>query len=229
MEGYIAFADPEYSTNINVDLQGGDFFKIRSAEQIKELQSLSPLPETQKEITEVAKFFSDRNKKLLLGKSASELNFRLTDFTNYDFLHFAVHGLVSGNFSGLREPALALSVPDKVYSRMNDGLLTESEISEFDFTGKHIFLSACKTAADFGAQVNSGFEGIASAFLLAGAAEVFATQWDIESLSAVDIVTQYLENFTIKEQKCVRFEICPVRLCEKNKSTSIFLGALFTV
>ena len=69
MEGYIAFADPEYSTNINVDLQGGDFFKIRSAEQIKELQSLSPLPETQKEITEVASF-SDRNKKLLLGKSA---------------------------------------------------------------------------------------------------------------------------------------------------------------
>ena len=55
-------------------------------------------------------------------------------------------------------------------------------------------------SADFGAQVNSGFEGIASAFLLAGAAEVFATQWDIESLSAVDIVTQYLENFTIKEQ-----------------------------
>ena len=78
-----------------------NFFKIRSAEQIKELQNLSPLPETQKEITEVAKFFSDRNKKLLLGKNASELNFRLTDFTNYDFLHFAVHGLVSGNFSGL--------------------------------------------------------------------------------------------------------------------------------
>ena len=99
--------------------------------------------------------FLGQDQKILTGENATEAKVRLTDFTNYDFLHFAVHGLVSGSFSGLREPALALSPPEEVRSSINDGLLTETEIKEFDFTDKLVFLSACQTASDYGTQINS--------------------------------------------------------------------------
>ena len=80
-------------------------------------------------------------------------------------------------------------------SSINDGLLTETEIKEFDFTDKLVFLSACQTASDYGTQINSGFDGLASSFLLAGAREILATQWSIESFSAVTIVSDYLKSY----------------------------------
>ena len=40
-----------------------------------------------------------------------------------------------------------------------------------------------------------GFDGLASSFLLAGAREILATQWSIESFSAVTIVSDYLKSY----------------------------------
>ena len=193
--GYFAIADPEYKKTKIVTANAGDFFKLRSAAQVSELQNLPRLAETLDEVRLVSDQFLGQDQKILTGENASEAKLRLTDFTNYDFLHFAVHGLVSGSFSGLREPALALSPPTEVRSSINDGLLTETEIKEFDFTDKLVFLSACQTASDYGSQINSGFDGLASSFLLAGAREILATQWSIESFSAVTIVSDYLNSY----------------------------------
>lgn len=193
--GYFAVADPEYKQTKVVTANAEDFFKLRSAQQVNELQNLPSLTETLDEVRLVSDQFLGEDQKILTGENASEAKLRLTDFTNYDFLHFAVHGLVSGSFSGLREPALALSPPQEVRSSINDGLLTETEIKEFDFTDKLVFLSACQTASDYGSQINSGFDGLASSFLLAGAREILATQWSIESFSAVAIVSDYLNSY----------------------------------
>ena len=193
--GYFAVADPEYKKTKIVTANAEDFFKLRSAQQVSELQNLPRLTETLDEVRLVSDQFLGQDQKILTGENATEAKVRLTDFTNYDFLHFAVHGLVSGSFSGLREPALALSPPEEVRSSINDGLLTETEIKEFDFTDKLVFLSACQTASDYGTQINSGFDGLASSFLLAGAREILATQWSIESFSAVTIVSDYLKSY----------------------------------
>ena len=69
--------------------------------------------------------------------------------TRYRNLAFATHGLMTGDFKGLAEPALVLTPPENG-SELDDGLLTAGEISQLKLDADWVVLSACNTAAPVG-------------------------------------------------------------------------------
>jgi len=63
------------------------------------------------------------NQSLWLGDRATEANLKAADLSEKRVLAFATHGLMSGEMSGLAEPALVLTPPDEA-TDLDDGLLT---------------------------------------------------------------------------------------------------------
>jgi CHAT domain-containing protein len=186
---YLGIADPEYQkievSEVNVDSL---FSVVRSGIGADELSSLANLPSTKIEVIEASSDLPDTQKTLLIGADATELNVRKLDLGTYKVIHFATHGLVSGEFSGLRQPALALSVPAGNPEPYKDGILDANEIAEFDLNSDLVVLSACQTATDYGKPNVSGFNGLTTAFMAAGAKSVLGSQWKVESKSAARLI-----------------------------------------
>ena len=141
------------------------------------MKDLSMLPETEGEIIDISKSF--KSKKILLQGEATKENFlKNKNFHQNSMIYFATHNLPYGN-SISDEPGLALT-PDGLNS---SGMLSISDISDNDFSGSIIALSACKTF-DASFVDKEPYSGIAQSFFLGGASGVYTTMWEIESISA---------------------------------------------
>ena len=106
---------------------------------------------------------------------------------NYRVIHFATHGLVSGDLPGVSEPALLLTPPETA-TAADDGLLTASEVSQTKLDANWVVLSACNTASG-GSQGAEALSGLAKAFFYAGSRALLVTHWEIESEAAVKLTT----------------------------------------
>jgi len=103
-------------------------------------------------------------------------------------LHFATHGLVAGDLTGLSEPALVLTLPP-VATEADDGLLTASEVATLQLNADWVVLSACNTAS--GDKVGAdALSGLARAFFYAGARALLVSHWAVDSQAAVDLTTR---------------------------------------
>ena len=217
---YLGVGNPKYYSEKNAEEKFSQLFTLRSVDNANELSKLSDLPETKFEILNSSKSFRKGDKSILLGNKATELNLRLLNLSEYKIIHFATHGLVSGDFSGLKLPSLALSYDNNSKYELTDGLLNSIEISELSLNAKLVILSACQTVNDAG-KVNSGFNGLASAFLNAGAEEVIATQWKIESLSASKFISHYVNQIS-KENAITLNNSLQQTINEKNYNHPFF-------
>lgn len=146
---------------------------MRSAADARILADLPALPESARELADLARAAGAANPVLLTGADATEARFRATPVAAGAVVAFATHGLVSGELEGLREPALVLTPADA-----DDGLLTASEISALTLPAEWVVLSACNTAAGAGPDA-PGLSGLAQAFILAGAERMLATHWRV--------------------------------------------------
>ncbi len=143
-----------------------------------------------------------KNGKFFSGEEASESQLYRLDrdgsFTGGSIVAFATHGLVSGDFDELVEPALALSQETGDASeevggarRTADGFLLAGEVTSLQLKDNLILLSACNTISDNAS--GEGLGGLASAFLYAGADSVLATHWEVFDDLAPQITTRFLE------------------------------------
>ena len=154
-----------------------------SAEDVRQLPSL---PETESELDAIDAAIANPANLLLTGASATEQAIRRAPLADYDLLVFATHGLVSGELSGLREPALVLTPPaeaDTPDATDNDGLLTASEIAGLQLDADWVILSACNTAAGDG-RGSPQFSGLARAFVHAGARALMLSHWRVRDDAA---------------------------------------------
>lgn len=167
---------------------------------------LAPLPEAADEVRAVAALYPARGALVLTGADANEG--RLEDMAAegslpaYDILHFATHGLIWGDHPDVGESIIALSprldyrrppiTVDTLLSPVPDGALSESEIRLLPLRARLVILSACKTAAGQSTD-RDGISGLAASFLHAGARQVMATHWPVNSDAAVDIVTAMMQ------------------------------------
>ncbi len=166
------------------DALENEVFKTRN---ITDLSQLASLPETQEEIMEISMEFN--SKMILLGENATKKNFQsLKNFHSDSLIYFATHSLPYGN-SIAEEPGLVLTPVDDQES----GILKISDISENNFSGSIVALSACKTF-DSSHIDKEAYSGIAQAFFLAGAKGVYTTMWEIESLSATKFNSEVFRN-----------------------------------
>jgi len=157
----------------------------------RSISSLSPLPETEGELKEIASMFD--KSKILVGKDATEVNVNNMDLSKFNVISFATHALVSNQIDDLFEPSLVLT-PIQEGNSENDGLLTASEVSELDMNADIVLLSACNTASSFGESNSQGLSGLANSFFQAGAKSLLVSYWSVISESAVDITTRMFKS-----------------------------------
>ena len=156
------------------------------------LKAQIALPETADELCEVAKSLKASPEDIFLGERATETAFKSLNkagrLANYRVIHFATHGLVSGDLHGVSEPALLLTPPDTATPE-DDGLLTASEVSQTKLDANWVVLSACNTGAG-GSQGAEALSGLAKAFFYAGSRALLVTHWEIDSDAAVKLTTE---------------------------------------
>jgi CHAT domain-containing protein len=155
---------------------------------VRLLRTLAPLPETAGELRAVARTLGAPEENIIVGAAATKARLKATPLGDYRILHFATHGLVAGDLSGLREPALVLTLPPQSTSA-DDALLTSSEVATLQLNADWAVLSACNTASAnrVGADALSG---LARAFFFAGARALLVSHWAVDSQATVDLTTR---------------------------------------
>jgi CHAT domain-containing protein len=151
------------------------------------LSALPQLPETSEEVERVASLFAKPKVRLLRREAATEEAFRLQPLSEFDVVHLATHGLVTQELPGLREPSLVFT-PDPKGDAFNDGLLTASQIAALPFRARLVVLSACNSARYEPSIIDSGIQGLATSFAIAGVPSMIAALWPIESSLTRDLI-----------------------------------------
>jgi CHAT domain-containing protein len=209
---FAGFADPVFSaeqTQVVVALQvstgttgenkigvRGVAVKLRGLVKVEkrdemtsvDLSVLPPLPDTRKEVNEIARALqADPDQDVFTGKAATEARVKSLDLANYKVIAFATHGLIPGDLDGLEQPALALSSPE-VVGGTEDGLLTMGEVLGLQLDADWVILSACNTGAGEGAGAEA-ISGLGRAFFYAGARALLVSNWPVETTSARALTT----------------------------------------
>jgi CHAT domain-containing protein len=152
------------------------------------LRRLPALPGTLREVQAIGALFPPGERLILTGAEATETRLRGSDLSGARMIHFATHGLVSGDVPGLTEAALVLTPPD-VATAMDDGLLTASEAARLTLDADWVILSACNTAAGDSLGGES-LSGLARAFFFAGARALLVSHWPVRDDAAALLVTR---------------------------------------
>jgi CHAT domain-containing protein/Tfp pilus assembly protein PilF len=152
--------------------------------------SFNRLTETRDEVIEIGSFFGYKadDVNIKLDMNASKMELMKSDLGHYRFIHFATHGLLSGDIPYIMEPSLVLSQPGN--RNPEDGFLRMSEVLKLKLNADCVVLSACKTA--LGKEVaGEGIVGLSRAFMLAGAKSVVVSLWSVESNSTVTLMKSF--------------------------------------
>lgn len=152
--------------------------------------SLPRLPETRDEVLKIGELFGYHagNPHIKLDMDATKSEIMKAPLSDYRFVHFATHGILSGDIPYILEPALVLTQPGN--SRPEDGFLKMSEILDLKFNADAVVLSACKTA--LGKEIaGEGIVGLSRAFLLAGSKSVIVSLWSVESNSTAILMKSF--------------------------------------
>jgi CHAT domain-containing protein/Tfp pilus assembly protein PilF len=156
-----------------------------------DVRELMPLPETADELCAIAKELGVDDGDVLLGARATKKAIldlsRTGQLGELAIIHFATHGLLSGELQGLTEPALVLT-PSTAGGVDDNGLLTASDIAGLRLNADWVVLSSCNTASG-SADDNETFSGLARAFFFAGARALMVSHWQVDSKAAVALTT----------------------------------------
>lgn len=196
----IGFANPVFNpdaqrlaqnTAVVADVTAARGIRGTVADLTELKMALPALPETGTELRKVAASVHADPADVILGADATETRVKSEKLDQFRIVYFATHGLLAGDvadFAKLNaEPALVLSLPAHP-SELDDGLLTASEVAQLKLNADWVVLSACNTASAErpGAEALSG---LARAFFYAGARSLVVSNWEVDSDSAVALMT----------------------------------------
>jgi D-alanyl-D-alanine dipeptidase/CHAT domain-containing protein/Tfp pilus assembly protein PilF len=170
---------------------------------LAQLRAQPPLPETARELCAVAAAVTSLEREsdtVWLGERATERNLKRLSregkLARYRVVHFATHGLLSGEseaLNGAPEPSLVLTPPRDGTSpaelQEDDGLLTASEVAQLDLDADWVVLSACNTAAGEKGDAEA-LSGLARAFFYAKARALLVSHWYVSSGASVKLTTR---------------------------------------
>ena len=198
---FVGFGDPkinkldENSSKSFVSIFNNFFTKGGEIDTDK-LRNLPEIPDTQKELKEMKKYFSKNNSQIFFRDQANEEFIKNFDFTKTDIIAFSTHALIAGEIRGLNEPGLVFSIPDTP-TKENDGYLTASEITNLNLNANMVILSACNTSS--GLNYNSEpLTGLVKSFFYAGAKSLLISNWKVEAESSAFLTTGMLKIITEK-------------------------------
>jgi CHAT domain-containing protein len=196
-EPFVGFGDPDLqgpapgSRETLTDVVN----KLVASIDLNALRSLEPLHTTRGELTALAKSLKASENSLFFGEKATEAAVKTMDLSRYRIIAFATHGLLAGEFRGLAEPALVLTPPNQE-TKVDDGLLTASEIANLKLDADWVILSACNTAGPEGRPGAEGLSGLAKAFFYAGSRALMVSHWYVESDATVLLTTGAIQELS---------------------------------
>jgi CHAT domain-containing protein/tetratricopeptide (TPR) repeat protein len=145
-------------------------------------QQLPPLPGTEKEVKDIQSLFSG-NSKLLLNQEANEAMIKSKSISDYNFLHFATHGIVDET-----DPENS-----RIFLNENggeDGNLFASEIYNLSLNADLAVLSACQTGLGKYSE-GEGVIGLSRALVYAGAQNLIVSFWSVADESTASLMTTF--------------------------------------
>lgn len=158
---------------------------IAQLQEVKRGESFAPLPEAATEVRNLARIFGPQRSKVFIGTQADESSFRVLA-PAYQAIHFATHGVLDNRHPLYSYLLLAKTGED------DDGLLEAREIMNLNLGADLVVLSACETARGrIGA--GEGVVGMSWAFFAAGCRTMVATQWEINSASAAELMVKFYQ------------------------------------
>lgn len=176
-------ANPEFASTAQADAAPAG--TTRSLRAANAGGYFTPLPETLEEAAAVEAALPDHRTRRLSGGEATESAVRRALADGPGLVHFATHGILSGDLPGLNEAALVLAD-----SADSDGLLTASEIADLELDARLAVLSACNTGN--GEQIaGEGLVGVSRAFLSGGTEGVVASLWPVDSQATVALMEAF--------------------------------------
>ena len=186
---------PEHVSTWRVPAPDTKLF-ARGFANLEILRRQHPLPETADELCRVGEVSNAAAPDIYLGARATEATVKRLSadgsLAGARIVHFATHGLLAAETRsltrGTAEPALMLTPPTTA-SKLDDGLLTASEISGLKLDADWVVLSACNTAS--GGQENGEvLSGLARAFFYAGTRSALVSHWAVNSNATVKLITR---------------------------------------
>jgi CHAT domain-containing protein/tetratricopeptide (TPR) repeat protein len=196
----IGYGDPIFDrSTLHTSKHGGasfnqsltSFYRGATADTAALAKALPALPETADELRAVANELGAKPDDIRLGEAATVTDVKQASLDIYRIVYFATHALVAGEvekFARVKaEPALVLSIPSKP-TEEDDGLLRASDVATLKMNADFVVLSACNTAAGDkpGAEALSG---LARAFFYAGAKSLIVSNWEVDSVATVAVMT----------------------------------------
>ena len=154
------------------------------------LTDMPSLPDTQTELQTVSNFLKGSGPtEFFVGAQATEARLRSIRLSDYRVLYFATHGLLPGELRCQSEPALVLSPPaTAAVTKIEDGLLDASEISQMKLNADLVVLSACNTAGGGDKFGGEALTGLAEAFFFAGARNLLVSHWSVPSEATTSLM-----------------------------------------
>lgn len=146
-----------------------------------------PLPGTGVEARLIARYFGDTERKVLLGRQATESRVMSADWRGYGHLHFACHGALEEGPG--REPALVLSLSGN--APPSDGFLSLREVVGRPMRARTTVLSACNSGRSSTGSRRSGVSNLARAFLLAGSDAVIVSVRPVSDDATAALMSEF--------------------------------------
>ena len=189
---FIGFGDPAFAGAAGSTTRGvaiaADQCRQGQATDLDVLRELPRLPDTARELADIARSLGAGRESLVLGADASETRVRSTSLDQYRVVAFATHGLLPSEMRCQTEPSLALTPPAAI-GVQDDGLLDASEVAQLKLDADWVLLSACNTARSDGKLAGESLSGLAQGFFYAGARALLASHWAVASRPTVQLTT----------------------------------------
>lgn len=152
--------------------------------------NLAELPGTEKEVNAIAALFGKRS-SYSLRNQANETVIKSDLLSNYQYLHFATHGIVDQE--NPESSQLFLNASEK-----EDGNLYAGEIYSLNLNAKLAVLSACQTGLGKVSK-GEGVIGLSRALVYAGAQNIIVSFWSVADESTSQLMTDFYD-FLLKSK-----------------------------
>lgn len=147
-----------------------------------EKDNLNTLPGTEKEISTIAQLFAGNSKAIKFAE-ANETMIKSKEIANYDYLHFATHGIVDEANPESSKIFLNTTATD-------DGNLYAGEIYNLSLNANLAVLSACQTGLGKISK-GEGVIGLSRALVYAGAKNIIVSFWSVADESTAELMTDF--------------------------------------
>ena len=157
---------------------------------IEEEQPLARLFYSRKEALAIASLVPEAQRNIVLDFGVNYDAVTNTKLSEYQFVHFATHGVLDP-----QEPELSgilLSLVDEQGRPQENGILRLGDVYNLNLPVELVALSACETA--LGKRVKGeGLVGLTRGFMYAGAPRVLASLWKVHEIATADLMKLFYE------------------------------------